>query len=142
MIKYSLRCARGHEFETWFQSSQAYEKLAKRQQLTCASCGTVRVEKALMAPRVTRSKELDAPQPLALSDEMSAKRAALSQLRAQLLAGSEDVGPKFAQEARRIQGDDAPARAIHGQATLNEAKSLLEDGIAVLPLPPSPEDLS
>jgi hypothetical protein len=142
MIKYSLKCARGHEFEAWFQSSEAYEKLAKRHQLSCNECGSDRVEKALMAPRITTTKTLETPHALAANNEMLAKRAALADLRAKLLAGSEDVGTNFAQEARRMQDDDAPTRAIHGQATLNEVKSLLEDGIPVHPLPPRREDLS
>lgn len=140
MIKYRLRCRGGHEFETWFQSSAAYEKLAKRQQLTCAQCGTDRVEKALMSPSVAKSNSLT-PRP-APDDDDNAKRSAHALLRAKLIEGSEDVGARFAQEARRIQDDEAPARAIHGAATLAEAKSLLDDGIAILPLPRRPQDLS
>lgn len=141
MIKYRLRCSHGHEFETWFQSSAAYEKLAKRRQLTCAQCGTDRVEKALMAPSVTKSSSKSAAAK-PISDGDHAQRAALGHLRAKLIEGSENVGTRFAEEARRIQDDEAPARAIHGEATMSEAKSLLEDGIPVLPLPRRPQDLS
>ena len=163
MIKYRLRCQRGHEFETWFQSSVAYDRLAKQGQLTCAACGSDSIEKAMMAPSIAKGLANHEP---ALSPAASARvpvarpppglvdtpgtepqrlepqdlRAALKAFRQQMLATSDNVGPRFAEEARRIHEDEAPARSIYGQATRDEALELIEDGIAFLPLPPAPED--
>ena len=142
MIKYRLRCTHGHEFEAWFQCSAAYEKLASHGQLSCAECGTDQVAKALMAPSVTKSADKRAMATASPDGGDHAKRAAVAELRAKLIEGSEDVGTRFAQEARRIQDDEAPARPIHGEATMAEAQSLLDDGIPVLPLPRRLQDLS
>jgi hypothetical protein len=152
MIKYRLRCVRGHEFETWFASSAAYDKLAKRQQLTCATCGSDRVEKAIMAPRVAKggragsqARQTDA-QDEALAqekfsegslDQQKALRAAWMALRQKVVETSEYVGPRFADEARKIHDEDAPERSIYGEATLEDVRDLLEDGISILPLPPA-----
>lgn len=161
MIKYKLRCARGHEFETWFQSSAAYDKLAKRRQLTCAACGSDKVEKAIMSPRIAKSggsrtaaKVRDeqgnvAPVstasqvPVASGDvplEGQALRAAMKAFRQAVIGEADYVGPRFAEEARRIHDDEAPARGIYGEASLKEARELLEDGISILPLPPAADD--
>ena len=167
MIKYRLRCQRGHEFETWFQSSAAYDKLAMRGQLTCAACGSDTVEKAMMAPSLARGLANPNPATSAAASKAVPKtvsktgptdagdskpeteppglephdlRAALKALRQKVLSASDNVGPRFAEEARRIHDDEAPARSIYGQATRKEALELIEDGIAFLPLPPAPED--
>lgn len=163
MIKYRLRCQRGHEFETWFQSSAAYDKLAMRGQLTCAACGSDTVEKAMMAPSLARGLANPNPATSAAAGKVVSKtgptdggdstpetepqglepqdlRAALKALRQKVLTTSDNVGPRFAEEARRIHDDEAPARSIYGQATREEARELIEDGITFLPLPPAPED--
>ena len=161
MIKYTLRCRKGHEFESWFQSSAAYDKLAKRGQVSCAVCGADGVEKAMMAPRISKraraSKVADAtvPQPLppALGGEgkdarRSAQLAMMRAIRADVATNAEYVGPRFATEARRIHeagratDEDAPSpkRRIYGEASPAEARELIEDGITVLPLPRLPED--
>ena len=150
MIKYRLRCTRGHEFETWFQNSEAYDKLAKRRQLSCATCGSDKVEKAIMAPRIGKSGKAQSggageaavvasPIP-AVPQDLQAMRAALNALRKEVIANADYVGENFAEEARRIHDDEAPARGIYGEASLDEAKALIEDGIGILPLPPAPED--
>ncbi|MEQ1697829.1 MAG: DUF1178 family protein [Hyphomicrobiaceae bacterium] len=159
MIKYRLRCVRGHEFETWFQNSAAFDKLAKRHQLTCATCGSEKVEKAIMSPRIaksgtkaraTRGNEdgnvmpASAPGAPAVSGEDAhrgqALRAAMKALRQTVIGNADYVGPKFAEEARRIHDDEAPARGIYGEASIEEARELLEDGISILPLPPAADD--
>jgi hypothetical protein len=149
MIKYRLRCKKGHEFEGWFSDSAGYEKQAKRGVVTCPDCGSNNVEKALMAPSVsTRRREREsAPQQLSETD---AKRLALQKemlevmrkVRRQVEENAEYVGPRFAEEARKIHHEESEARGIYGEASLAEAKELVEEGIDILPLPRLPEDAS
>jgi hypothetical protein len=159
MIKYRLKCARGHEFETWFQNSAAFDKLAKRRQLTCATCGSEKVEKAIMSPRIAkqgvkaraaRGQEardvipVAAPGAAEVSSDDAQKgqalRAAMKAFRQTVIGNADYVGPRFAEEARRIHDDEAPARGIYGEASIEEARELLEDGISILPLPPAADD--
>jgi hypothetical protein len=160
MIRYQLRCAKGHEFEGWFQSGAAFDRQAKRGQLSCAVCGTAKVAKALMAPSVAKrgrrksgaERSTAVALPEAIAPETVAKpetqRLAAHQqlaglmrkLRAEIEAKSEYVGPRFSEEARKIHYEEAPARGIHGEATADEAKALAEEGIEFFPLPILPED--
>lgn len=155
MICYRLRCKKGHEFEAWFASSTAYDKQAKAGQLACPRCGVKSVTKALMAPHVAkRSKarrpatiekpaEAPAEAPGAQTQRLAAHgelAAAMRKLRAEVEAKSEYVGPRFPEEARKIHYEEAPARGIHGEASLEEAKALHEEGIEFFPLPVLPED--
>ena len=125
MIKFSLRCAKGHSFESWFKSGPAFDELAARDLVTCPDCGSHEVTKALMAPSVTPARKTPTP-------EMREKLAAL---RAEIEANTDYVGDRFAAEARAMYLGDIPDRPIHGEAKLEEAKALIEDGIPVLPLP-------
>lgn len=146
MIIYKLQCHKGHEFEGWFNSIAAYDRQAKRGLVECPHCGSVKVEKAVMAPRVKASK--DEPTRVPVANPEAAKKAATKQemielmrkLRAEIEKNSDYVGPKFAEEARKIHYEEAEARGIHGEATPNEARELLEEGIEVYPLPELPED--
>jgi hypothetical protein len=148
MIRYRLKCQKGHEFEAWFASSAAYDKQAKRRQITCARCGSTQVAKALMAPKVAKrtakaasARTADVPAPA--SQRVAAHgelRAAMRRLRAEIEANSEYVGPRFPDEARKIHYEEVPARGIRGEATPDEAKALREEGIEFFPLPPLPED--
>ena len=152
MIKYRLRCTRGHEFETWFQNSAAFDKLAKWRQLSCITCGSDSVEKAMMAPRIAKSGArsavaASAPDPDTPSGheamappDRQRMRAALKALRKEVIGKSENVGPRFAEEARRIHDDEAPQRGIYGEASRDEARALIKDGIHILPLPPAADD--
>ncbi|MFA5539063.1 MAG: DUF1178 family protein [Gemmobacter sp.] len=141
MIRYSLRCADGHGFESWFQSAAAYDRLAAAGHVTCPECGNARVEKALMAPAVAAAPETagaPAPDPAPagpLSAPANEREAALAALRREVEANSEYVGLSFAAEARRIHEGHAPERSIHGEARADEARRLIEDGIPVAPLP-------
>jgi len=150
MIKYRLRCGRGHEFEAWFANGEAYEKLARRRQLTCATCGSDKVEKAIMAPRVAKSRgrrEVSVVDGNQTAVDVGGRdglerqdlRAALTALRQKVIENADYVGPRFAEEARRIHEEEAPARGIYGEASVAEARELLEEGIAILPLPPGPD---
>lgn len=131
-----LQCAHGHAFEGWFASEDDFQGQLGRGLVTCPVCGDSAVVKQLSAPRLN----LGASAPPApntgpgVPAERSAQAAVLQRIR-QLLAQSEDVGARFAAEARRIHAGEAPERSIRGQATVDEAAELLEEGIPVLPLP-------
>ncbi|MGB0411118.1 MAG: DUF1178 family protein [Pikeienuella sp.] len=149
MIRYDLKCADGHDFEAWFASSSAYDKLAAAGMVTCSLCGSDKVEKALMAPRVPKKgnskteQPAPAPQPEpepVLTAPVGAEvEKRLAALRAEVEKNSDYVGDKFAAEARKMHVGDSEARAIHGEATLADAKSLIEDGVPVAPLPFAPK---
>lgn len=141
MIRFSLRCAQGHAFDSWFQSAAAYDALAAAGRLECAVCGARDVGKAPMAPSVatdraeaahagSRSRP-DAPGAL----PMHPVEAAIAAFRRHIEANSEYVGMNFAAEARAIHQGDAPERAIHGEARPEEARRMIEDGLPVAPLP-------
>ncbi|TRD23325.1 DUF1178 family protein [Palleronia caenipelagi] len=123
MIRYALKCSNDHSFESWFRSADDYDKLAGLGQVTCIECGDTQVQKALMAPRVpAKGKEDSQPHPLEM-------------LRKKVEAEADYMGEDFAKEARAIHDGDAPERPIWGEAKLDEAKKLLDDGIQVAPLP-------
>lgn len=138
MIIFDLRCGDGHVFEAWFGSSADYEEQKARGLVACPLCGTADVAKAPMAPAVPAkgnsrpaARELFSGAP----DEVKAMLAAAAALQKKMLAESEAVGDRFADEARAIHLGEAEARAIHGRATRAEAESLVDDGIPVAPLP-------
>lgn len=132
MIRFTLHCAEGHDFESWFASGAAFDDLAARGLLACAICGGSKVEKALMAPAVASAPAVpDRP----LSTPANPVEEALAALRREIEANSEYVGMNFVTEARRIHAGNAPERAIHGEAKPDEARKLIEDGVPVAPLP-------
>jgi hypothetical protein len=141
MIVFDLRCAPGgHVFEAWFASSSAFEEQKGRGLVACPLCGSERVAKAPMAPAVGakgNSSPASAPSE-SLSggapEEVKKMLAAAAALQKTLLAGSESVGPRFAAEARAIHLGEADSRPIHGQATISEAESLIDEGVAIAPL--------
>ena len=135
MIQYSLKCENDHSFDSWFASADAYDKLADNGMVSCAVCGSTKVSKAIMAPRVRTTKGKEAPVAPTLTTEKSAAEQAMAKMRAQVEQNSEYVGTNFATEARSMHLGDAPERAIYGEAKPEEAKSLIEDGIPVTPLP-------
>ncbi len=126
MIQYSLKCAGDHKFDSWFQSADAFDKLHKRGLISCASCESDAVEKAVMAPRVNHATPQDRP----LSKARSPAEQAVARLRRHIEANSDYVGTDFAREARAIHDGDAPDRPIWG-----EARKLIDDGVPVAPLP-------
>ncbi len=135
MIKYALECKDGHQFESWFQSNAAFDALKKTGHLSCTVCGSGNVEKALMAPRV---KAADA-QPVDQSASVRDTEKALAALRRKVEETSDYVGDKFVQEARAMHLGDKPERAIYGEARLDQARSLIEDGVPLMPLPFMPK---
>lgn len=139
MIKYSLRCSEGHKFEAWFSNSAAYETQVAARQILCPNCGSDRIAKALMAPNVMsgRSREIEpelGPNPQAEIVAMVRK------LREHVAQNSEYVGPRFAEEARKIHNEEAEARGIHGEASDQDVKLLKEEGVEFYPLPALPEE--
>lgn len=154
MIRYRLTCKKGHEFEGWFASGAAYDRQAKGAQLSCPTCGSRKISKALMAPSIAKRKRKSVgtadeaskappqpPQPdvqrLGAHGELA---SAMRKLRAELESKSEYVGKRFPEEARKIHYEETPVRGIHGEATREEAQALHEEGIEFFPLPLLPED--
>ena len=150
MIKFALRCDRGHAFDSWFRDGAAYDALANSGGLSCPSCGSSAIGKAMMAPALLkrpaapqRPEPIPAPpqQPVAMmAPEERKLREMVRALHRKIAETSENVGPAVAAEARRIHEGDAPDRSIHGQASGEEVRALLEDGVPLLPIPPLPDD--
>lgn len=141
MIKYSLICSDGHRFDSWFASATAYEALCDSGMVGCAVCGSTKVEKAMMAPNVKKGERKAAPEPQQerpLSAPATPAEQALAELRKRIETESDYVGRDFAREARAIHEGEAPKRSIHGEANAQEARSLIEDGVPVAPLPFAP----
>ena len=154
MIRYNLRCERGHAFESWFQSSQAYETQEKRKLVNCPSCGSAKVERAIMAPQIVSKKSRDraapapapateattpASTPLMMAQEREL-RAKLRELRDHIVKNADNVGERFPVEARKMHYGDIEHRPIYGEASPEEARSLIDEGVEVSPLPVLPDD--
>jgi hypothetical protein len=157
MIRYSLRCERGHAFESWFQSSSAYESQEKRKLVNCPVCGSAKVERAIMAPQIVSKKDryrTEAPAPAAApAPEVAAPtstpllmaqerelRAKLKELRDHIVKNADNVGERFPNEARKMHYGDIEHRPIYGEASPDEARALIEEGVEVSPLPVLPDD--
>ena len=157
MIRYALVCERQHEFESWFQNSAAYDKQVKRGLVACPVCGSAKVEKAIMAPRLGRAERaIDVPRPAApetpaetpqtpapvamVSPQERELRSKLKELRDHLTKNAENVGRKFPEEARKMHYGEVEHRSIYGEASPQEAKDLHEEGIEFHPLPVLPEE--
>ena len=154
MIRYTLRCDHGHAFESWFQSSTAYEAQEKRKLVSCPVCGSARVERAIMAPQIVSKKARDgavsapavatevaapASTPLLMAQEREL-RAKLKELRDHIVKTADNVGERFPNEARKMHYGDIEHRPIYGEASPDEARSLIEEGVEVTPLPVLPDD--
>ncbi len=135
MIRYSLKCASGHGFESWFQSAEAFATLQGAGQVSCPVCGATKVEKELMAPAVRPARKAAAAERPTLAEPANELEAAIAALKKQIEENSEYVGMNFAAEARRIHAGEAPERAIHGEAKPEDARKMLEEGLPVAPLP-------
>ena len=156
MIHYSLACDKGHSFESWFQNSAAYDKQAKRGLIECPMCGSAKVEKAIMAPRLARkdkstsitvtedaapSVPSEATAPVAMiSPQEHEFRAKLKELRDHLTANADNVVKKFPEVARKMHYGEVEHRSIYGEASPQDAKELHEEGIAFHPLPVLPDE--
>ena len=155
MIRYALVCAKGHSFESWFQNSAAYDKQAKRALVTCPVCGTAKVEKEIMSPRLSGShkrEEASAPRndtneqtndktPVAMvSPQERELRKKLKELRQHLTQNADYVGQKFPEEARKMHYGEIDHRSIYGEASPDDARKLHDEGIEFHPLPVLPDE--
>ena len=154
MIHYNLRCERGHSFESWFQSSSAYETQEKRKLVNCPVCGSAEVERAIMAPQIVSKKGREvavaAPAPAAevatpastplLMAQERELRTKLKELRDHIVKSADNVGERFPVEARKMHYGDIEHRPIYGEASPDEARALIEEGVEVTPLPVLPDD--
>lgn len=133
MIVFDLRCAGGHVFEAWFGSSDAFEAQRVAGQVACPLCGATAIEKALMAPSIPAKGNRRPDPPSAAT--VKAALGALAAEQAKALSASQWVGRTFATRARAMHQGDEPDTPIHGQATVAEAKALVEEGVPIAPLP-------
>lgn len=133
MIRYKLKCENLHKFESWFSSSDAYEKLKDKKLLSCEICGSNSISKSLMSPSVNSKSKKNLKENLKMKP--SKEQKLLTKLKQEIEKNCEYVGDNFEKEARAIHFGESPERSIYGKTTLKEAKSLYEDGIPVTPLP-------
>jgi hypothetical protein len=168
MIRYTLNCEHGHDFESWFQNSAAYDKQVKRKLVTCPICGTAKVEKAIMAPRLARA-DVEPPPPAPMppvppaamspippmppaapgkaavammSPQERELRQKLKELRDHVTRNANYVGPRFPEEARKMHYGEIEHRSIYGEASPEDAKALHEEGIEFHPLPILPDEFN
>ena len=166
MIRYTLACEKGHQFESWFPNSSAYDKQVKRKLVTCPACGSAKVEKAIMAPRLKRTdKSTSLPEPIEtptaaaeaaptptpasapeatpvamMSPQERELRTKLKELRDHLVKNADYVGKKFPEEARKMHYGEIEHRSIYGEASPEDAKELHDEGIEFHPLPSLPDE--
>jgi hypothetical protein len=139
LIRFSLICDQEHNFEAWFRSNDDFDRQKKRGFVDCPTCGSNKVEKALMAPAVSTGRKREKIA-LAMNEMQKKAMAEMKALSEKIRENADYVGDKFAEEARKIHFGEADARGIYGEATLDEAKSLAEDGVGFMPIPVFPED--
>lgn len=148
MIRYALACDAGHRFESWFRDSESFTVQAAEHLVACPQCGSSRVAKTIMAPAIVSggmTRRADAPAPPSESSSAlqdADLRRQMAALRDKVLAGTQDAGLQFAARARAMHDGLEPHQPIRGQATIEQARGLLEDGIPVLPVPAGIEDLN
>ncbi len=145
MIRYDLQCDQDHLFDGWFRDSAAYDAQVSRGLVACTHCGSLAISKQIMAPGIpaksNRKSEVATRMASGIADPRAA--AMLEMMRAvrrEVETTAENVGTQFAEEARRIHYKEAETRGIYGQASMDDAKALVEEGISVMPLPRLPED--
>jgi hypothetical protein len=159
MIRYALHCEHGHDFESWFQNSAAYDKQAKRALIACPICGSPKVEKAIMAPRLGHAQAPEPPNvpptptpepppapakaPVAMMSPPERElRKKLKELRDHITKNADYVGPRFPEQARKIHYGEIEHRSIYGEASPDEARELHEEGIEFHPLPILPDEFN
>ncbi|AUH32557.1 DUF1178 family protein [Paracoccus tegillarcae] len=138
MIRYTLRCTSGHDFDGWFRSSGGFDTLRAAGQVACTICGDTDVKKTLMAPALPAGREATpptSPDQDPLTTPRDGKEQALQALREHVEANSDYVGLRFADEARAMHEGNSKSRAIHGEARPEEAQKLIEEGVPIAPLP-------
>ena len=131
MIKYNLKCNKGHEFESWFPDSNEYEKLRKKKLLECIFCNSNKIEKSIMAPMISGTKNSESP----VNKTLLEKKKQLIQIRNYIEKNFEFVGENFSQKVREIYYDKKTKKTIYGTTTSEERKELAEEGIDLLSIP-------
>lgn len=139
MIEFSLICNEDHTFDGWFRSNADYDQQLEKGLVSCPVCGSTKVEKALMAPAVSTSRKRE-KMSLALNNEQQKVMKQLREMTEKVKENADYVGDQFASEARKIHFGEVDQRGIYGEATAEEAKGLLEDGVGFVPLPKLPDD--
>lgn len=144
MILYDLQCAKGHRFEAWFKDGAAYDDLSGKRKLACPLCGDRKVDKAVMAPRIGKSRSTQADQPVAMPNKavMGEHLKALRELRRKIEDSCDYVGDDFAEEARKIHYGETDPRGIYGETSREEAEALDEEGIEYARVPWVPSENS
>lgn len=148
MIKFSLICDRAHEFDSWFQDSEAFEHLSRRNAVECPHCGSTQISKAIMSPFVAARTRIDKSQgegaalQLALADQHEQMRQHMRALHEHVTKNAEDVGTAFAEEARKQHFGEAEPKSIYGKASMADVSELLDEGIPVFPLPDLPDEMN
>ena len=150
MILYQLQCIQEHQFEAWFKDSQAFDKQARRKLLNCPTCGSEKVSKALMAPRISKSSNnrLRDDPPKSSSQAGRKKevsealefRQKLKALQKNIEEKCDYVGNNFAEEARKIHYGEVDPHGIYGETTSEDAKELVDEGIAFSSIPWTPKE--
>lgn len=135
MIKYSVKCSNDHQFDGWFKDSSTFEKQAKAKQVECPRCGDNKVSKAPMAPRISKSSGSDKAIEARANEVAREMAEAAGKIREHVEENCDYVGTEFAEEARKIHYGEADERGIYGEASIDEAKDLDDEGIDVLPIP-------
>lgn len=139
MIHYSLVCDKSHKFDGWFADAAAYDAQKTRGLVTCPICMTNAVDKALMAPAVSRPESEKVSLSIGHPQHRQLREAMLA-LRNKVTSEADYVGDRFAEEARKIHFKEVDPRGIYGEATREEVSALVEDGIDFMPLPNLPEE--
>jgi len=157
MIRYALHCEHGHDFDSWFQNSASYDNQTKRALVACPICGSVKVEKAIMAPRLNRADAAAPNMPTAapvppgppakapvamMSPPERELRKKLKELRDHITKNADYVGSRFPEQARKIHYGETKHRSIYGEASPDEAKELHDEGIEFHPLPLLPDEFN
>ena len=140
MIRFSLHCPKAHDFDSWFQSAEAFAALQASGHLSCPVCGATGIEKSVMAPAIRPARNAgQGPQKPSLTEPANDMEAAFAEMRRQVEAHSDYVGLNFVAEARRMHEGQIDERAIYGEAKPDEARALLADGVPVAALPFMPK---
>jgi hypothetical protein len=142
MIRYDLVCSCGHDFDSWFRDAAAFDKASAAKAVTCPVCGGGDIRKALMAPSLStsRKREAAALKVAAPDPRQLAMREMLKQVREHVEANADYVGNRFAEEARKIHYEEVEPRGIYGEASPEDARALIDEGIEFHPLPALPEE--
>ena len=134
MIKYILKCDKGHEFESWFSNSEEFEKLNKRKLLECIFCSSKKIKKSIMAPMISNTKNKAIKFDI-IDKDYNERKNKLLQIRKFIEKNFDYVGEDFSKKVREIYYDKKNNKAIYGTATIDERKELAEEGIDLFSIP-------